>query len=162
MPVSPAPMSLAPRPRPRVESLVSQLLRRGQPLRIRARGGSMIPFLLDGDVVHIQPAAPGDVRVGDVICYEPWPGRLFVHRVVARTADGLVAKGDALTYSETVTDAALLGRVVRVERDRRTRDLDTPLARGANRLVAAASPVLSGVLPVALWLWRRGRAVRRG
>jgi hypothetical protein len=122
----------------------------------------MIPFLLDGDDVVVRPATPAEVRVGDVICYEPWPGRLFLHRVVARTADGLVAKGDALTYSETIPDAALLGRVTRVERDGRTRRLDTPLARTLNRLIAGCSPVLSGVLPVALWAWRRGRAVLRG
>jgi hypothetical protein len=161
MPLSPALRERAPRPRPRVESLVSHLLRRGTPLRIRARGGSMIPFLLDGDVVVIEPAAAADVRVGDVICYEPWPGRLFVHRVVARTADGLVAKGDALTYSETVPDAALLGRVTGVERGARARRLDTPLARALNRTVAGVSPVLSGVLPVALWAWRRIRTVWR-
>ena len=122
----------------------------------------MIPFLLDGDVVVVQPAASADVRTGDVICYEPWPGRLFLHRVVARTVDGFVTKGDALTHSETIPHTALLGRVTRVDRAGRRRRLDTPLARGVNRLVAALSPVLSGVLPVALWAWRRGRAVRRG
>jgi hypothetical protein len=146
----------------RAESLAAAALRGGRPLRIRVRGGSMLPFVRDGDDVVVEPAAPGDVRTGDVLCYEPWPGRLFLHRLVARTVDGLVTKGDALTYSETIPPAALLGRVTRVERAGRVRRLDTPLARGASRLIAAFSHVLSGVLPVALWVRRRARAVRRG
>jgi hypothetical protein len=122
----------------------------------------MIPFLLDGDDVVVEPAAPADVRTGDVICYEPWPGRLFLHRVVGRTTGGFVTKGDALTHSETVPHAALLGRVTHVGRAGRTHRLDTPRARAVNRVVAGLSPLLSGVLPAALWLRRLARAMRRG
>jgi phenylalanyl-tRNA synthetase beta chain len=48
-----------------VEELASQVLRRGRGLWIKARGGSMTPFLRDGDVAFVMPAGD-EPRAGDV------------------------------------------------------------------------------------------------
>jgi hypothetical protein len=122
----------------------------------------MLPFLLDGDVVVIRPAAGAEIRVGDVICYEPPSGGLCLHRVIAREERGFVTRGDALTYVEVVPEAAVLGLVSARERHGRRTALDTPPARRRGRVIAVVAPVIARLLPLARRLRRAGRAVLRG
>jgi hypothetical protein len=122
----------------------------------------MLPWLRDGDLIEIRPAPPAGVRIGDVLCYEPSPGRLTLHRVVARNGRGFLTRGDALAYVENVPAASVLGVVVAVERGGRVRRLDTPVARRWARVAAAVSPALARLLPGARALRRAWRAVRRG
>lgn len=140
-----------------VEELGSQLLRQGGHLRIKARGGSMIPFIRDGDLVLVSPAEGSEVRVGDVICYREPPGRLFLHRVIRREAGRFVTKGDALVVSEVISQGQVLGKVVAIERRGRVRRLDTGVARWRNRMIVLLSPFLLRLLPLAIWvrrIWR--------
>ena len=131
------------------ETLAVESLRRGNPLRLRARGGSMLPFLLDGDVVVVRPAAVAEIRIGDVICYEPPSGGLCLHRVIGREERGFVTRGDALAYVDTVPDVALLGVVIARERHGRRTALDTSRARRRGRVIVAVAPVLARLLPLA-------------
>jgi hypothetical protein len=142
--------------------VAGQLLRQGGRLKIKARGGSMIPFVLDGDVTVVTAARGDEIEVGDVICYATLPGRLFLHRVIGRDGDRFVAKGDALSFSELVPPAQLLGRVVAVERRGRLRRLDTRTARWRGRGIAACSPLVARLVPLALGLRRAWRRVFRG
>jgi hypothetical protein len=137
-----------------------QSLRRGNALRLRARGGSMLPFLRDGDLLRVEPAAVAGLGIGDVICYEPPAGGLCLHRVVAREKRGFVTRGDALAYVETVPDAAVLGVVTAVERRGRVRRLRTPAARWRGRLIARTAPAVARLLPLARSLRRALRAIR--
>lgn len=142
---------------PPVVEIAGELLRQGRYLKIKARGSSMVPFLLDGDVVHVTAAEGGGIGVGDVICYETSPGRLFFHRVVRRDGDGFVTKGDALAFTDLVSRGQVLGKVVAVERRGRLRRLDTGVARWRNRLIVLLSPFLLRLLPLAIWvrrIWR--------
>jgi len=137
-----------------VDDLAAQLLRRGKRLRIKARGGSMVPFLRDGDVALVTPTAGSEVGVGDVVCYEMPPGRLYLHRVIARDRDRVVAKGDALGSRELVQFTQLLGKAIGLERQGTVRRLDTRVARWRNRTIAAVSPLLPALLFLALRLRR--------
>ena len=83
----------------------------------------MIPFIWDGDRVLVSPAGGAEILVGDVICYETSPGRLFLHRVIKREREQLVTKGDALDSTDLVSPAQVLGKVVAIERDGRFRRL---------------------------------------
>jgi hypothetical protein len=121
----------------------------------------MLPFLRDGDVALVAPTEGDGVGVGDVICYETPPGRLFLHRVIARDRYRLVAKGDALAFTDVIDRAQVLGKVVAVEGDGRVRRLDTRRARWRNRAIASLSPVLPRLLPLAIRLRRVVRAARR-
>ena len=143
-----------------VAELASQLLRSGAPLRIKARGGSMIPFILDGDVVRVSPAGNSEILVGDVVCYETSPGRLFLHRVIKRDRERFVTKGDALDFTDLVSAGQVLGKVVAIERRGRVRRFDT--ARWRNRVIAFLSPFLSGLLPLAIRVRRLWRAALSG
>ena len=147
---------------PALEDLAASFLRDGHLLRVRARGDSMLPFLHHGDVLHVRPLPAAAVRVGDVICYTPSPGRLHLHRVVARAARGFLTRGDALPYVEDVPAARLLGRVIARERGGRLRRLDTPAAARRARLIVAAAPLVARCLPLARTLRRAWRMVRSG
>jgi hypothetical protein len=145
-----------------LDVLAAQSLRRGNTLRLRARGSSMLPFLFDGDVLVVRPALGAEVGIGDVICYEPPAGGLCLHRVIARRGRGFVTRGDALTYVEVVPDTAVLGLVVARERGGHRAALDTLAARRRGRLIARLAPALARLLPFARGLRRAVLAVRRG
>ena len=121
----------------------------------------MVPFLLDGDVVHVRPAATEEIAAGDVICYQAAPGRLILHRVIRRHGEDLIAKGDALGFTDVVDSRRLLGKVVARERRGRTTRLDTRVVRWSNRLIAWGSPTVSSLVPLALLVRRRCRAAFR-
>ena len=122
----------------------------------------MLPFLRDGDLLEVRPAAAAGVRIGDVICYESPSGGLCLHRGIAREKRGFVTRGDALAYVETVPAAAVLGVVAAVERGGHVRLLQTPAARWRGRLIARTAPGVARLLPLARSLWRALRALRRG
>jgi hypothetical protein len=122
----------------------------------------MTPFIRDGDVALVAPAEGARVRVGDVICYETAPGRLFLHRVVTRHRAGVVAKGDALTSSDVVSFRQILGTVRAIERGGRARRLDTRIARCWSRVIAFLSPALSRLVPLASGMRLRARVVFGG
>lgn len=145
-----------------VDELAADLLRRGEPLRIKARGGSMLPFLRDGDVAVVNPVALTEIRVGDVVCYETSPGRIFLHRVVERAEDRIQAKGDALSFTHLVGPSEFLGRVVAIERRGRLKRLDRTAARWRGRIIASFSFMIPVLLPIVLGLRRGIRAARRG
>jgi signal peptidase I len=141
-----------------VDDLAAQVLRRGAPLRIKARGGSMLPFMWDGDVALVTPAGATKIRVGDIVCYE-LPGRLFLHRVIDRDGDGFVAKGDALRFTDVIDRRQLLGRVVAIERSGRITRLDTRAARWRSIVIAFFSPLLPHLVSAAMWARRTWRAL---
>jgi hypothetical protein len=143
------------------DDLAIQSLRAGNMLRVRARGGSMLPFLRDGDVLVVRPVGARGIRIGDVLCYEPPSGGLCLHRVVARGERGFVTRGDALPYLEDVPEAAALGVVTARQRRGRTIALDTPAAHRRAHLIALGAPALARCLPLARGLWRLRRSLRR-
>jgi len=144
------------------DDLAADLLRRGGPLRIKARGASMVPFLWDGDVVLVVPSTGTEVGVGDVICYETSPGRLFLHRVIERRRERFVAKGDALTSTDAIDRRQILGKAVAIERRGSVKRLDTRIAWWRNRAIAAVSTLIPFFLALAIPVRRVVRAALRG
>jgi hypothetical protein len=143
-----------------VDDLAIEALRRHGRLSIRVRGGSMVPFIRDGDIVTVSEIAPSGPGIGDVICYETKPRRLFVHRVVACDGERLFVKGDALAFTEVIERDQVLGKIVALERRGMLRRLDTAPARWRNRAIATLSPAIPRLLPMALLMRRAWRALR--
>jgi hypothetical protein len=115
----------------------------------------MTPAVRHGDVVHVAPASVISPGPGCVVCYEPVPGTLALHRVVRRSARGLQVRGDMLAYRETIEADQILGTLVAIERDGRIVRRDTRSSRLTGRLAVFAAPVLrlgAGVV------WRLGAA----
>jgi signal peptidase I len=85
------------------------------------RGRSMAGTFRPGDRLSLEPVAVDDVRPGDVVVFVSNRGEErdeLVHRIVAATPEGLVARGDnnPCPDSTLVTAGNLLGRVTHVER----------------------------------------------
>jgi signal peptidase I len=70
------------------------------------RSGSMTPTIRTGDVVVVQPVAPTEAAVGDIVTFKDpdGSGRLLVHRVRAISRSGdevqVITQGDANTTQE--------------------------------------------------------------
>jgi signal peptidase len=107
--------------------LSTELLGRGKRVRFRAPGRSMYPTIRENEAITVEPVAPQDVKVGDIILYRS--GESVVAHRVMRIERG---KGDTLrfilredtwgTLDEPVEAEQILGKVVSVERAGRNID----------------------------------------
>jgi hypothetical protein len=100
--------------------LLAELLRAGQPARLRVVGTSMLPSLWPGDRLRVEAAHPGSLQLGDVVVCASG-GRLVAHRLIDRLPhEGglhLITRGDRLRYTDApVAAEALVGWVVGVGR----------------------------------------------
>jgi signal peptidase len=109
------------------DNLSAQLLNLGLGVRFRAPGTSMHPTIRHGDVITVEPVAPGNLRKGDIILCRLQSG-LIAHRIVniKETAGGgltFILRGDAsATCDAPVRQKQVLGKVVYLERDHRIID----------------------------------------
>ncbi len=102
--------------------LLQAVLDKGKPFRFCAKGSSMSPFVKDGDIITVSPLSGLSPRLGDVVAYiSAETGRLIVHRVIGRRGECCLIRGDsAQEKQDCVAEAYILGRVTRVERNRKT------------------------------------------
>lgn len=79
--------------------LTLDLLARGESSWVREASPSMLPLIRPGDELRLAPLDGRRVARGALIAY--WrDAQLVVHRVLAASPSGLVAKGDALAFSD--------------------------------------------------------------
>jgi signal peptidase I len=103
-----------------MEGLMRDVLARGVKFRFRAKGFSMSPFILNGDLISVSPMSDAPPEVGEVVAFiEPDMGKLVVHRIVSIESDGYLTWGDnQVDHSDGVIPTEnILGRVTLVERD---------------------------------------------
>jgi len=144
-------------------ALSTELLGRGNRIRFRARGRSMSPLIRDGDVLTVEPARLGDLRVGEVALHRIGERQVVAHRVVGcRAEDGrrvLTTRGDSvLGAPDRVSEVDVLGRVIERERNGRVVRLNGWLRRLGGRLLV---PLLTSRSMAARFLgWGRRLATR--
>src|SRR5271157_2210492 len=67
--------------------LVRELLREGLAVRLRVRGRSMEPYVVDGDLITLRSVVPRAIRLGDLV-FSQEPGVApLLHRVVSRRCE---------------------------------------------------------------------------
>jgi len=121
-------------------SIAQEVLGRGRTLRFKARGGSMSPFIRNGDVLEVVPVK-GKINLGDIILYYSSYGNSVVHRVIQRNKGSIITKGDSVPGSDQpVLFRKVLGRVVAVEKNGWRIRLDKPVGKLLNILLALISP----------------------
>ena len=122
-----------------------EVLQAGHPVRFVARGRSMWPFVLDGDVLTVTPI-DGALRCGDLVWIEGGP----VHRVMAITSGPRYwVRGDALLRPDGGYRAEeLLGRVHEIR-------------RGGRPVPLRSSITTVGVATLLGWARVIGQIVRR-
>ncbi|MCJ7595780.1 MAG: S24/S26 family peptidase [Desulfobacterales bacterium] len=97
--------------------LMTAVLGKNVLFRFRATGSSMTPFILDGDLITIEPASER-LRPGDVAVFVNFRcNQLMVHRILHASPSGYVIRGDNNSEPDgLMTASSIIGRVVRVER----------------------------------------------
>lgn len=134
-------------PTPRGNYIAAKLRANGSAC-FRVLGASMFPWIRSGDYVFVRRSSFAAAAVGEVILYER-DQRLFVHRVIRRSAGSslaqsaplLVTKGDALDGKDLpVSESEFLGRVTRIHRGHRHIDLETLGRVILGKFLALASP----------------------
>jgi len=103
---------------PTLAELMQAVLEKSCRFRFSARGGSMVPFIHDGDILTLAPLAGRRPQVGAVVAYrDPDGTRLVVHRVVRKDGRVYHIMGDGRgCTTELVSQEDILGQVVQVER----------------------------------------------
>ncbi len=101
-------------------SLANDLIKLGNATVLFPRGGSMKPFIKDGEKIIVRSCAINEVRVADIVVFNAGSS-LIAHRVMkvgdAAGAVTLITKGDsAYGLDAPVTAGNFLGRVISVEK----------------------------------------------
>lgn len=136
-----------------------EALRQGRRASLKAFGGSMYPFIRNGECITIEPAMASEIRYGDIVLYRDPDGKVLIHRIVnIKNKDGerhLMTKGDAAGTSDGFIDPkGVLGRVVEIKKDAFSFSMDSGIARPVNILYTKLLP-LSRWLFICLWGLRR-------
>jgi phage repressor protein C with HTH and peptisase S24 domain len=126
------------------------LVAQGTSFLLCVYGASMYPTIRDGDIVQVRPVEPGEIGIGDIFLFRN-SGRLFVHRLVAKSRQGdallLVAKGDANPRPDKQVESGdVLGKIVEVRRRRHRRDLEKGNRHRIESLLFVRFPLLGSRL----------------
>lgn len=134
--------------------LNKDIFSRGESVRFRVRGGSMYPFIRDGDIVEVEPVDGKIIGEGDVIFYHTAGERMSIHRVLKKIyRDDMtifMTKGDSIPgFRENVIAENVLGRVSAIERGGRRISFGARYNRFMNILLAKISPFSKWTYPIA-------------
>jgi signal peptidase I len=127
-------------------ALASTILSQGNRLRFQAQGASMIPLIMDGDILDIEPIIGKEIKPGDIVFYRTDNGRVIVHRVIKKIfqnhAPVFTVRGDAHSHEgEAVRLEDILGRVAVIERGSRSLNLHNFPGRLVNMATFRLSPL---------------------
>lgn len=127
---------------PEFAKLTTDILEGGNALRFAAHGVSMEPFILDGDILTIEPIKTNVLRVGDIVFYRAEGDSLVAHRIVGKLGSSLKVRGDSSPGSEgIITLDKVLGVIASVEREGYQTNIKSGLWRGLGYLWILAYPL---------------------
>lgn len=127
--------------------LSKDILGRGFSVRFKARGGSMRPFIRDGDFLVIEPVNASKLRKGDIVLYRKKSGQAVVHRLIKISfREGkkyFAAEGDfESTGGDFISRQNILGRVVIIENERISFKIDKGWGRSINNIFTLLLPLI--------------------
>lgn len=130
-------MTLRPIDNSDLLNLCQEVLGSGSPLRFRALGGSMFPFIRPGDVITAKPIPLENLTVGQVLFFCK-DGKFFAHRLKEKRCDRLmVTRGDNLPFNDHfITPSEVLGKIVMIERKGKKIDMESGFMRWVNWTLA--------------------------
>jgi signal peptidase I len=142
---------------PDLVQLLRALLGKGTPVRFKAKGFSMSPFIKNEDVVTITPVQGEWLSLGEIIAFiHPETEGLCIHRIVRKEDGFYVTKGDNRSETnEWVPIGNLLGSVTKVERN----GTRVYLGLGPERLLITLLGRRGLLFPLLLPAWKVLRAV---
>lgn len=99
--------------------LIQDTVAKNDSFRFKVKGFSMSPFIKDGDVVTISPPFNSSVGFGEMVAFIcPGTGRLVIHRVVGKSGNYYLIKGDDIIKPDgLISEENILGRITEVQRN---------------------------------------------
>jgi signal peptidase I len=124
-----------------ISGLLRHSLKAGKQPYVTVASNSMLPLLRRGDQIQLTDVPPEELQPGDIIVLGA-PAELIVHRFWGLHrrdgAPGLLTKGDHLIHFDpSVPAAALIGRVIRRQREDRQLNLTDGIGRWLNQRLAS-------------------------
>ena len=105
-------------------ALVEDVLCAGGEISFSVHGGSMRPFLEDGDSLTVVRCQARNLTFGDIILYRDETRRLVAHRIVGRTPSRVITCGDSPgSIREEIAEDRVVGLVVAARRGKSVRNL---------------------------------------
>jgi hypothetical protein len=134
--------------------LLQAVLEKRAAFRFQAKGFSMSPFIKDSDIVTISPLNNGSVGLGQTLAFvHPGNGRLAIHRVIGRSKDRYLLKGDNIfAVDGLVKHEYILGVVSCVRRNGKA----FTLGLGWEKVIIAFCSRIK-LFPLILGGWRWGK-----
>jgi hypothetical protein len=119
---------------------VHEVLSRDGAVWVHESSDSMAPLVRVGDRLCLVATEFADLRPGQLVAYMRG-AQLVVHRILARSADSLITKGDGLAHRDAVVPARdVVGRVTVISTLRGGRiELDGTAWPALGRLLALVS-----------------------
>ena len=138
--------------------VICSALGRGQRIRLTVGGGSMTPFIRDGDVCEVSP--PSTLALGHIVLAKSRSGKYCLHRIVKIVGDHFFLRGDAQDGLEgPFATSDILGRVTMSYRKGHARALDRGLWRFAGLIWVGTAPFGTRLLRLAIWARSIGKNV---
>lgn len=99
--------------------LVAHVARASGKVQLRVRGASMVPALWPGDLLMVRSCCPSEVTPDSIIVFRQ-DQRLIVHRLIHRTGNEIITRGDARPQlDKAIESSQVVGRVELVMRNGR-------------------------------------------
>jgi signal peptidase I len=132
--------------------LLRSVIDKGFLFRFRARGDSMVPFIMHDDLVTIAPLKNSLPHTGDVVAFSfQRPDKLIIHRIVKRKGDYFLLKGDNLSYIDgLIHKSNIIGYVTKIER----KGKQVLLGLGIEKYIIAVLTRSGSVYQLILPFWR--------
>ena len=96
-------------PNENVLPLIEEQIAAGKSVKLRVRGNSMFPILMDGrDMVALHHVDPLQIKVGDVIFFR-WSKGFLMHRVIEIVQENLVGETGSSVPGSSVPGSSVPG-----------------------------------------------------
>ena len=121
-----------------VRQLLQEGLNKGQLVKFLVTSRSMAPFLKPGDHIFLEQVDPKGLQRGDLLVIDD-NKELVIHRLIfINPNEQFCTKGDNLFFPDLPLNAErIMGKAVRIERDRKVIDLTSPLWSRTNWLLGS-------------------------
>jgi len=95
--------------------VAAQLIASGLGFRFQAKGRSMLPTIQDGEILHVCPADPASIKLGEVILFRDCNG-FKAHRVIRKKSDLFTTRGDSSAQADDeILSEQIVGKVTAKE-----------------------------------------------
>lgn len=100
--------------------LAAEVLKSYRELRLRVTSSGALPAIWPGDILSTRPCVTAEAGLGDIVLFTRH-SRLFAHRVISRSGECLVTRGDGVPEPDPpVQPCELIGRVFEIVRQGKT------------------------------------------